>query len=91
MTDSTNKRSLYKELKEELVKKYGVMVNGQSLYEALGYTSGNAFRQALKRGNIQVPLFEVPNRKGKFALTKDIAAWITEQASNESTQGERME
>jgi hypothetical protein len=42
----------------------------------LGFRSPAAFRVALSRGMIDVPFFILPNRRGRFALAKDIAAWI---------------
>lgn len=52
------------ELELDLKQRYGLMVGGSALWRELGYTSYDAFRKAKQRGTIEVPLFEVPNRRG---------------------------
>jgi hypothetical protein len=66
-------------LERDLMNRYGPMVSGDALRLVLGYTSGEAFRQALSRRTVPIPVFGLPNRRGKFALVKDIAAWLAEQ------------
>jgi hypothetical protein len=66
-------------LEQQLVERYGVMISNENLRQVLGYTSMSAFRQALKRQTVGVPVFGMPNLRGKFALTKDIAEWLAAQ------------
>ena len=66
-------------LDRELTSRYGPMVSNDNLRIVLGYSSKEAFRQALSRKTIPIPVFEIENRRGKFALTKDIASWIAAQ------------
>jgi len=66
-------------LERDLFDRYGPMVAGDELRQALGYTSKDAFRQALSRQTVPVPVFGLPNRRGKFALVKDIAKWLADQ------------
>jgi hypothetical protein len=66
-------------LEQQLVERYGVLISNEALCHVLGYPSMSAFRQALKRRTVGVPVFGVPNRRGKFALTKDIADWLAVQ------------
>ncbi|MCU7875281.1 MAG: hypothetical protein KZQ84_00525 [Candidatus Thiodiazotropha sp. (ex Lucinoma borealis)] len=67
---------LDKVLERDLMKEYGPMVTGDSLRKVLGYPSMEALRQAISRGKAPVPIFKLPNRRGKFALVKDIAHWL---------------
>jgi hypothetical protein len=59
-----------------LTRELGAMIGGGRLTKTLGYPSQAAFRQALKRNRLPVPVFEVYGRRGKFALAKDVAIWL---------------
>lgn len=63
-------------LESDLFTRYGPMLGGSDLSDVLGYPSKEAFRQALSRGQQPVPVFNLPQRRGKFALVKDVAAWL---------------
>lgn len=71
--------ALTKELEVDLLALYGPTMFGRPLYKALGYGSSDAFRQAVSRKTIPVPIFPIEKRRGKFALTKDIAFWLAKQ------------
>ncbi len=72
-------RTEYKiNLEQQILEKYGWLVSGPDLYGLLGYKTKVAFNQAYRRGTINVPVFDIANRRGKFALTKDIAEWMTD-------------
>lgn len=45
---------------------------------ALGHASAASLRQARKRGQVTVPIFTLPKRRGFFALTRDVAEWLAE-------------
>lgn len=60
-----------------LTSAYGPIVGGEKLSRLLGYPSSEAFRQALSRGQLPVETFNIPHRRGKFAYTDDIAAWLS--------------
>lgn len=66
-------------LELDLLQTFGPMIYGQVLYKSLGYTSADAFRQALSRQSVPVDTFPIEGRRGKFALTRDIAKWIARQ------------
>lgn len=68
--------SLADALEQELTTRHGPILGGDALRQALGYPSMEAFRQALSRRQLPVPVFALPHRRGKFALTKDVAAWL---------------
>lgn len=55
------------------------MVHGKELIQVLGYGSDEAFRQAVRRKTVPIVVFPIEGRKGKFALSKDIAYWLTKQ------------
>lgn len=67
------------ELEHELTTRYGMMLGSKALWRVLGFRSPAAFRVALSGGMIGVPFFTLPNRRGRFALAKYIAAWIANQ------------
>ena len=66
-------------LEADLLKQYGPMLSGAHLCAALGYPSREAFRQALARNTVPIPVFRIENRRGKHALVKDVARWLAEQ------------
>lgn len=74
--------SLEKMLESDLLGQYGPLLTGDALRRALGYPSMDAVRQALSRGTLPVPVFRLPNRRGTFALAKDVAHWLAEQRQN---------
>jgi hypothetical protein len=63
-------------LELDLLHRYGPMIGHDDLRQALGYVSTDAFRQALSRDQVPVPVFPVPYRRGKYALSKDVAHWL---------------
>jgi hypothetical protein len=64
-------------LERDLLTRYGgPLLGGDDLRSALGYPSVEALRQAISRGTVPVPVFAVEHRRGKFALTKDVASWL---------------
>lgn len=54
----------------------GPVVGGNALSKALGYRTQAAFRKAKQRGRLPIKTFEVEGRRGRFAATSDIAAWL---------------
>lgn len=64
------------ELRYSLNQTYGPLINGKQLASLLKFPSMAAFRQALRRGLLPVRVFELPGRKGKFALTGDVVQWL---------------
>jgi hypothetical protein len=66
-------------LARNIVKGQRPLVSNEELREALGYSTMDAFRQALARRTVPVPVFSLPNRRGKYALVKDVADWLATQ------------
>lgn len=75
-------------LESDLLSRYGPVIGQDDLRQALGYSSMDAFRQALSRRHLPVPVFALPHRRGKFALSKDIAHWLAAQRSKALAAGE---
>ena len=74
-------------LESDLLNRYGPMLTGETLRLALGYPSMEAMRKAASRGTIPVPLFTIENRRGRFALAKDVAKWLAENRSSVQQSG----
>lgn len=79
MAGPSQEESLQALLEHDLFEKHGPMMTGESLRIALGYPSGHAFRQAVVRKTTPIPLFSIEKRRGKFALTREVAAWLAAQ------------
>jgi len=54
----------------------GPVLTGERLVRALAYPSQQAFRQAVARGTVPIPVFPLENRRGTFALVTDVAKWL---------------
>lgn len=59
-----------------LIERYGPLVSGADLCRLLGFRSGDAFRQAKRRHRLPVEVFSVPQRRGTYAYTLDVAKWL---------------
>lgn len=77
---------LVAELEEELTARYGPALGGEDLRKALAYPSMSAFLQAMTRGTVPVPVFSIGNRRGWFALTKDVVRWLAERRATARTK-----
>lgn len=71
-------RPLVEQLYEDLRARNGPILGGADLAQAMGYRSLAAFRQARRRGQVEVVLFTLPNRRGVFALGLDVARWLAD-------------
>ena len=61
---------------------YGPLIGGAALVKVLAFPSPEAFRQAVARGTVPVKLFELKGRRGRFAFTRDIAAWLADTSTS---------
>lgn len=66
-------------IERDLFDRHGPMISDETLRIALGYRSTEAFRQAITRKTVPVPVFTVEKRRGKYALVKDVALWLASQ------------
>lgn len=62
-----------------MLHQYGPLLGGSDLTKALGYPTMRAFQQAVTRGTVDVPVFGIEKRRGKFALARDVAQWLAKQ------------
>lgn len=77
----TEMQELASELEADLLKLYdSPILTLKQLHKVLNFRSADAVKQAILRGVFPVHTFEMPNRRGKFALAKDVAIFLAEQA-----------
>jgi hypothetical protein len=67
------------------MKMHGPLMSNASLAQALGLPSTSALRQARRRGLVGVRTFKIAGRRGIFALTEDVAQWLTIQSQTSRT------
>jgi len=77
--DQERLEKLTRSLELDLLEKYGPVVTGNNLRECLGYPSMAALKQAFTRNKIPIPVFTLKDRRGKFALVKDVAIWLAKE------------
>lgn len=63
----------YAKLLDDLSNRHGQVIGGETLSKVLGFSSIAAMKQALKRGTLSIPTFFIKGRRGRFALTTDVA------------------
>lgn len=70
------KLHLNEKLAEQFLQNNGPIVSGKALWEALGFRSASAFRQAKLEDRLGINVFKIPNRGGNFAYAEEVAAWL---------------
>jgi len=77
---------LMAQIDSELRATYGShILTMHDITKALNYKSVSAVRQAIARNTMPIPLFNLPNRRGKFALTSEVAKFLARQACVQKT------
>lgn len=79
------KEALVDALYEDLRNQHGLILGGEDLSKALGYRSLAAFRQARRRGQVEVELFSLPNRRGVFAFGLEVAQWLAKASQSKKS------
>lgn len=74
------------EIYKELTHRHGEIIGGQKLMHILGFSTTSALYQAMKRNTLGLSVFYVEGRRGKFALTIDIAEWLISHREKTKTQ-----
>lgn len=64
------------ELIETMLKEFGPLMGGEDLRSALGYRTWSAFARANRIAALGIAIFEIPGRRGKFALTVEVGDWL---------------
>ena len=67
------------ELEKDLIEIYGPIISGADLIKILGFPTQNAMARAISKNKLDVPVFSIKNRRGKHALSKEIAVWLASQ------------
>jgi hypothetical protein len=75
VTESTREARVA-QLERELRQKFGAEIKGAPLRQILGYSSGDAFRQAVRRGLIPVHTYVYEGRRARYATALALATWI---------------
>ena len=70
-------------IKTDLFKQYGPLIGGLELRNILGYKAASTFNRAKRLNLLDLYVFEIPNRRGSFALTQDVVDWL-ERVSQEN-------
>ncbi|MCY1268516.1 hypothetical protein D3C87_840190 [compost metagenome] len=70
---------LAQSIENSLADKYGQLIPSRSLWRELSYPSMTAMQRSISRGSIGVPTFGLQHRRGRFALTRDVAFWLAKQ------------
>lgn len=76
---SFSQEDLEEILAKDLLYRYGPLLGQDELWRALGYMSLDGLRQAQARGTVPVHVFSLEKRRGKFALSRDVARWLASQ------------
>jgi len=78
-SDENELEELANKIEASLLGKYGPVLTGDVLRLTLGYSTMGALRQAASVGNLPVPTFTPKNRRGRFALSMDVAKWLASE------------
>ena len=82
MTDK-ELQALTKKIESDLLTIFGSpILTVSNLKQALNYSSTAAIHQAVAKGTFPIFVFKMPNRRGHFALTEDVAHYLAYQAIN---------
>lgn len=63
-----------------LLAQHGELMNGRAIQALLKYPSDRAFRRAVAAGTVPVPVFRMEGRRGWFARTDQVSAWLDKLA-----------
>lgn len=70
---------LARELHAEWLGEWGGVLHGESLQKAMGFSSLDALSKAIRRGQLPLPFFSMPKRRGHFVLTREAACYVARQ------------
>jgi hypothetical protein len=76
-------RQRERDLRQKLEQTYGRVMASSQIAALLVFPSTAAFRQARRRGSISIRMFTMPGRRGSFAMTQDVAAWLAQQPQDD--------
>lgn len=67
------------EVLNALVQQHGHMIGMRHLHKVMGFPSYDALKQCLLRKQLNLNLFYVEGRKGRYAMSVDVADWLATQ------------
>lgn len=70
-------------MNKQLIMQYGELMDSRSLMHVLGYKSCSTFKLAITNKTLGIKVFDVPGRRGKFALTRHVSSWLSQLAAKE--------
>ncbi len=73
-------------LEAKLFHKYGPLLGGAELIQLAGFKTAEALKMAIKRKHLKFQTFSLPGRRGRFALTEDVARWLATLGSENKPQ-----
>lgn len=71
-------------LVEQLLHEFGPLIGGPDLVKVLGFRSNASFKRAEKLGQIDLEMFCIEGRKGRFAYTQKVANWLSKLSDKKS-------
>jgi hypothetical protein len=86
-TPTPTEETLRAQLRQELAFLYGEMIGGDRLRHVLGFVTSSSLSMAINRKAIDLATFRVNGRRGRFALTKEVADWLVAQRARSNRQG----
>lgn len=79
----TTQIQLAEKLEAKLLREFdSPIITGDELRRALGFKTMPALRQAINRNQIDITIFQIDNRKGKYAFVHEVAEYLARQAMN---------
>lgn len=76
--------SLEQRIRDALIADWCYVMGSAGLRQALGFASQPALRAAIAAGHLPVRTFTMVGRRGHFALTHDVAAWLASQGAEQT-------
>jgi hypothetical protein len=80
--------SIESQLLTSLLGEWGYVMGSAALRKTLGFATQQSLRVAIRKGHVPFPLFELEGRKGVFARTHDVAAWLASRGPAGPKEGE---
>ena len=59
-----------------LLDQFGPRSGGKDLMKVLGYRTQASFYKAIRESRVNVSIFDIDGRKGKFAMTNEVGKWL---------------
>ena len=86
-----SRMALLEELLSRMTTMHGELIGGPALYKALGFEHADTFRKAKAQGRLSVATFSIPGRRGDFAVTHQVASWISKLPFEEASSSLEVE